>query len=1094
MQGILYIVFFLSGATGLVYEVIWVRLTGLVFGNTSLAISTVLGAFMAGLALGSWKLGQKADRAPNPLRVYGLLELGIGVSAALVPLAFRALDSFYSAVAPSLSSTPGAIGFVRFGTSFVILLAPTFFMGGTLPVLSRFFTENLRDVERKVGTLYALNTFGAAAGTLLAALVLIPVLGNRATTLLIASMNLGIGLLALHLSRRAEPGSEFERSVDESRPPDPTADRLILLTLAVSGFVSMLYEVSWTRALSAIIGSSTYAFSIMLVTFLVGIALGSSLISRWKPAASLRALGILQMGIAIGGLVFLVGYLFAPYVVIALIRAFFYSFPAVLTIQFVVSSLLMILATLCMGATFPLASQLYSSKVSVLGRNVGNIYSVNTVGAIAGSLLAGFVLIPVIGTERTILVGVFFNSAMALLLLTGALRPASHGAPSNNGPTLSQRGEGPVPVNPSPSGRGWREAPGEGRRAPVSPPGARPIRAAAVILLLIATFSMRGGFFWTPDSLDRGILIYSHQFESRPELTINEHYEDTDVVYYKEGNNASISVRKGENYLGLRTNGKVDASNRGDMMTQLAIGFLPALHHPSPKSTLVIGYGSGVTVGAIAAFKEVEHIDCVEIEPAVIGAAAWFTDVNRRSYENPKVNLIFDDARNYMNTTRKQYDVIISEPSNPWIAGVASLFTAEFYDRAAEVLKDDGVFAQWVQLYELDPENLRMVLKEFQRKFPEVSLWVTDSDLLMVGTRHPQQLDADRLARLAESDPSIARDLQEFLHLSHAEGFPAYYVMSSKAVREFASTARRNTDDHPLLEFHAPRQLFTDTKDLNVELLYQGKDGLLPPGAQGNFERVYAGMIEPLLFMNRSNLANQAMAVLAQVGQENKSFLPMSIARLNLNSGNLKRAEDSLHQADTQIPPESPLTGEKEMLWGALNDATGDAAEATRHYELSAHAQPPWPVSLRRLADIHAADQKWGDAAVWMERYTATNPIGAARYWAAIGSFYIADKQPDPGVKALQTALELDPYIYSARYQMARLFEQGNDAENAIKQYEFLVKYAFDRDPDVYVKLATLYKNAGRLRDAQRVLAKGTRILPTNPGIYRLYREVQGGN
>src|SRR6185503_7097363 len=175
--------------------------------------------------------------------------------------------------------------------------------------------------------------------------------------------------------------------------------------------------------------------------------------------------------------------------------------------------------------------------------------------------------------------------------------------------------------------------------------------------------------------------------------------------------------------------------------------------------------------------------------------------------------------------------------------------------------------------------------------------------------------DVDRLARLAETDPTIARDLQEFLHLSHPEGFPAYYVMSSKAVREFASTTRRNTDDHPLLEFHAPRQLFTDTRDLNVELLYERKDGLLPPGAQGNFERVYAGMIEPLLFMNRSNIANQAMAVLGQVDREKRGFLPMSVARLNLDSGNLKRAEESLQQADSQIPPESPLAGEKEMLW-----------------------------------------------------------------------------------------------------------------------------------------------------------------------------------
>src|SRR5437867_234473 len=700
----LYLIFFLSGATGLVYEVIWVRLTGLVFGNTSHAISTVLGAFMAGLALGSWKLGQRADHTANPLRMYGLLEIGIGLTAAVVPLIFRTLDSFYWAIAPSVSSIPGGGGFVRFGSSFIILLTPTFLMGGTLRVLTRFFTENLNEVERKVGVLYALNTFGAAAGALAAALVFIPGLGNTRTTLIIATVNVSIGLFATWLSgrsgdaaRETGPTAVLEETT-AGTSSDAAADRLILLTLAVSGFVSMLYEVSWTRALSAMIGSSTYAFSIMLITFLIGIALGSSIVGRRKPPATLGLLGIVQLGVAIGGLVFLIGYLLAPYALIALIRAFFYSFPAILTIQFILSAALMISATLCMGATFPIASQLYSNKFMILGRSVGNIYSVNTVGAILGSLLAGFVLMPMIGTERTILVGLFFNSAMALLLLT-------------------------------------------------EQPGAGLARAAALVLLIVATVSMRGGFFWKPDALDRGVLVYSRQFEARPELTINEHYEDTDVVYFKEGNNASISVRKGENYLSLRTNGKVDASNRDDMITQLTIGFLPAFYHPNPKNALVIGYGSGVTVGAAAAIPELEEIDCVEIEPAVVGAGSWFSDINRKSYENPKVKLTFDDARNYMNTTRKQYDIVISEPSNPWIAGVASLFTAEFYDRAVQVLKPDGVFVQWVQLYELDPEDLRMILREFQRKFPEVSVWNTGiGDLILIGTRQPQHLSVDRIA------------------------------------------------------------------------------------------------------------------------------------------------------------------------------------------------------------------------------------------------------------------------------------------------------------------------------------------------------------
>src|SRR5256885_14015015 len=210
VKSVLYLIFFLAGATGLVYEVIWVRLTGLVFGNASHAISTVLGAFMAGLALGSWKLGQKADHVENPLRMYGLLEIGIGLSAALVPLIFRALDTVYWAVAPSVSAVPGGALFVRFATSFAVLLTPTFLMGGTLPVLARFFTGDVDEVENKVGVLYALNTFGAAAGTMAAALVFIPGIGNTRTTLIIAAVNVGIGLSAVWMSGTKEPDVEIE--------------------------------------------------------------------------------------------------------------------------------------------------------------------------------------------------------------------------------------------------------------------------------------------------------------------------------------------------------------------------------------------------------------------------------------------------------------------------------------------------------------------------------------------------------------------------------------------------------------------------------------------------------------------------------------------------------------------------------------------------------------------------------------------------------------------------------------------------------------------------------------------------------------------
>jgi spermidine synthase len=1050
IRSILYVIFFLSGATGLVYEVIWVRLTGLVFGNTSQAISTVLGAFMAGLALGSWKLGQQADRSKNPLRLYGLLEIGIGISAAAVPLTFRTLNNLYFAAAPSVSMVPGGSALIRFGASFIVLLTPTFLMGGTLPVLTRFFTASIEEVEGKVGVLYALNTFGAAAGSVVAALVLIPGIGNIRTTLTIATLNVAIGLFALWTAEfeARTPKSEVEEFAGRpSKSIDPASDRMVLLTLAVSGFVAMMYEVAWTRALSAMIGSSTYAFSIMLVTFLVGIALGSSIIGRYRPAANLRLLGLLQLGVAIGGLIFIVGYLVAPYGLIAFIRAFYYGFPAILTIQFIISAALMIFATLCMGATFPVASQVYSSKFLILGRSIGNIYSLNTLGAIAGSLFAGFVLMPLIGTERTIIAGIFFNASVALLLLSG-----------------KRQGEGLT-------------------------------QAFAIGLLLLATVSMRGGVFWKPDIMDRGVLIYSHAFDSRPELTIGEHYDDTDVVYFKEGNNATISARKGENYIALRTNGKVDASNRDDMITQLAVGWLPIFYHPNPKSALVIGYGSGATVGAVAAAKDVEDIDCVEIEPAVFGAAPWFSDINRRSYESSKLHMIFNDARNYMNVTHKQYDLIISEPSNPWIAGVASLFTAEFYDRAAQVLKPDGIFAQWIQLYELDPEDLRMILYEVQRKFPEVSLWVTDSDLIVIGSQQPQKLDADRLARIVNSDPGIVHDFRDFLHSERPEGILAYYVMSDEAVRKFASKARRNTDDHPLLEFHSPRQLFSDTRDLNIDLLYEAKDSLLPRGTDiSHPENAYYAMIEPFLHFKHSNLANQSMARLALVPRKEEALLQLALAKLKLDSGDFDPAGDALREADALIKPESPLFAEKEELWGILSASLGETETEKQHFQMSAKADPSRPVPLRRLGELAAKDQSWTEAADWTEQFVATRPPSLGHYWAVLGDYRLAADQRDSGIRALEMALEIDPYVYWGHYRMARVFEQKKDMENATKEYEYLVRYAFDRDPDVYVKLGTIYKEAGRKRDALRVLSKGARILSTNPAIYRLYRELREGS
>ncbi len=1051
MHRLIYFLFFLSGATALVYQVIWVRFTGLVFGNTAYSIATVLGAFMAGLALGSWRLGPVADRVTSPLRLYGILELFIGLSAALVPFLFGSMDFVYRTLSPTLSSIAGAELLVRFVASFTLMLVPTFLMGGTLPTLTRFFVANEHEVERKVGVLYGLNALGAALGSLLAALVLIPGLGSMRTSFMMAAVNVFIGLFAIgldHGHRKALTPVEETVGSEEEQLREPGNDVLVLGTLALSGLVAMIYEVTWTRALTAMIGSSTYAFSIMLVTFLVGIGSGSWIIGRWRPPASLGLLGLMQLGIAVGGLVFLIGYLAAPYILLGLIRASFYSFPAVLTTQFVMCFLLMVLATLFMGASFPIAGQLYARRVRIIGRRIGSVYSVNTVGAILGSLLAGFVLIPIIGTERAILAGLFLNAAMALILLTREkVRPYSF------------------------------------------------CRWVALGLLLVAAVSMRGGFFWDPNLMDRGILIYAKQLDARPELKISEHYQTTDMVYFAEGHNATISVRRGENYTGLRINGKVDASTGDDMRAQLLMAYLPGFHHHSPESALVIGYGAGVSAGAIAALPEVQRVDCVEIEPAVISAAPWFAEVNRKSYEDPKIRIIYNDGRNYLNTTRHRYDVIISAPSNPWIAGIGNLFTSEFYQRASEVLNPDGVFAQWIQVYKMDPEDLRMILAEFQRQFPEVSVWNAGTgDLILIGTRQPQNLDLSRVERIVAENETIRRDFRVHLGMTDATGIMAYYVISSPQVRDFAATHQRNTDDHPVLEFHAPRNLFMETRDLNLKLLYERKTGLFPPGATiPDPARAYIAVVPPLLGMNRSNLVNRAMTLLVKAGWNQETVLYLVIARLNLDSGALESAKNALTRVDELSGEEDPHLGEREELWGMLKEKMGATREAIQRFRRVVAMDPSRDYSLLRLARLNAELKLWKDAMAWMERYITTKPVPIALYWALLGEYRLAAGQMEPGLEALETALRHDPYSFQAHNRLADLFIQQKAYDRAIEHLELLTKYAFDRDPNLYIKLADLYTSSGRMSDARRLLRKGARIFPADLNIHRLYRRVRSG-
>jgi len=388
-----------------------------------------------------------------------------------------------------------------------------------------------------------------------------------------------------------------------------------------------------------------------------------------------------------------------------------------------------------------------------------------------------------------------------------------------------------------------------------------------------------------------------------------------------------------------------------------------------------------------------------------------------------------------------------------------------------------------------------MILREFQEKFPYVSVWVCSGDLIVIGTRQPQHLNLPRWVRLAEEDARLKHELQDFIKVAFPEGILAYYVMGNDAVREFAGSPRRNTDDHPLLEFHAPRQLFRETRSLNVELLYEKKDGLVPEGADlGDAEHAYSSMIEPFLDMERTNLAAQAMGVLGQTPRADGASIHLAIAQLAYERGELANAETELRMALENAKPGNRVIPVIEELWGLLREKFGDPDGAIEHFKASVEAEPMRQLPMRRIAELYGMRKDFKSGAVWMERYVTTHPLALGHQYGTLGDYYLAEKDIPDALKALQTGMELDPYTFWVRFRLARLFEEQKNNKDAIHNYEIAMKYGFDRDAEVYSRLATLYKAEGRLRDAVEVVGNGRRIFPTNSEIYRLYRELNGMN
>ena len=769
-QALLLTCFVLSGVSGLVYEVVWTRKLTLYLGSTTLATSISLAAYLGGLALGAWLLGVVADRLRRPAAVYGALEVAIGAYGLVSLRLLDAVGPLYVRVQAALAPASWWGGVAQFALVGAVLVVPTVLMGGTLPVLVRATGLAGPGLGDRVGRLYAANTAGAVAGVALAGFVLLPRLGLFRSVLLAAAVNLGLGLVVLaRFGGGREALAPEGPSAASAEDPAPAWPLLAGLVVFVSGFCALFYEVVWTRALELVLGTSTWAFSLMLTTFLLGLSLGIGLGGRLVRGgrAAPTALWLVQAGVGVS-VFFTAGLLQALPGWFVALYARFAEQPALFRLaQAGLCMMVLLVPALLIGMVFPLAVALSGVRTGREGRTVGRLYAVNTVGSILGAFLAGLVVIPAIGMHRALLAGVWMNLGLAAAIGTQV---------------------------------------GRCRLA---------VRLAAVVapLALGGLLSLRPPA-WDAMTMTSGPFLYAPRILRAGPDRVRAVEAESRLLFYREGTSGTVTVKERRGFRYLAIDGRGEGGTTA--AAQILLGHLPFVFEASIRDVFVIGFGTGSTAGATTRYP-VERIDVVDLAPSVVEASRFFEAINHRPLDDPRVRVRIADARSVLLATPPAaYDLILSQPSHPWVPGAAKLFTAEFYRLVRDRLRPGGLFAQWVQLYNLDREGLVSLLGTFADAFADtvvVEVGGRSSELILVGGRDRVRLAWDAVQELF-ADPLRVRDLGR-IGLTSPGALLARIMMGSSGLRTLVGTYTPNTDDNGLLEFRSLGDLYAETTDAN---------------------------------------------------------------------------------------------------------------------------------------------------------------------------------------------------------------------------------------------------------------------------------------
>ncbi len=772
MKFILLFFFFLTGLTGLVYELVWTRMLILVFGSTQFAITTVLTTFMTGLALGSIAFGRLVDRKSNPLKIYALIELSIGLYCFFTPTIFDLIKSLYIGSFAAGQTYYSAFNSTQFLFSFLGIIIPTTLMGGTLPVLIKYFSLNNNRIGHSSGLLYAVNTLGAVTGTLFTGMFLLYFLGIKSSLYLAGSIDTIVGVLLLAIGGiiRKNSGIISQSSGVAQKVPDGvssanphkdkrnTMDVIVISAFCLSGFIALAYEVLWTRVLSLVLGSSIYAFTVILTAFLLGISLGSILFSRFvdRQRHHIFWFGILEGIIGISAIASIFSFKYLPFIFSRMYQAFSHNFWLFTFLQFLLSLSVMAIPTLSMGAIFPVVSKIYTRRKRGVGTSIGSIYFSNTIGSIVGSFSAGFIMIPFIGIQKSIFILAVINILLCIVLLV-----------------FSE------------------------------------MRRGANFFVIGATVMISMFLIFNLPSWDKEVMTLGPYVNPIKQnySDIKGKLSDDKLLYYKEGLNALITVRKRGDELSYQANGKYEAIVNGDRPaeTWYVLGHIPMLLSKKTENALLVGLGSGITLGAMEEYP-VKEIDVVELEPAVIEAANFFSRVNGDAVSDQRVSMHITDGRSFVASTDKKYDVIVSGVSDPWISGVSNLFTREYFEDLYDHLSPDGVTAIWYQNYRTTDRDFKTGIKTFASVFPHASVWFHYSktaDLVIIGSKKEIRIELDAL------DKKIKSVGLNRIDVNNALQFLNLFLIGNKDLRAYIHGASINTDNKPILEFTLPMQMYS---------------------------------------------------------------------------------------------------------------------------------------------------------------------------------------------------------------------------------------------------------------------------------------------